>query len=248
MGQTKQKLRNKETTHGAWVTILHPTVVEILQTLDFDWLVLDMEHAPFDNRTIYEMIRAGNGLCDILVRLPGCDADIAKQVLDAGADGIVVPNILTSQMARKVKQMAKYPPEGTRSVAICRANQYGNDLETYYAKHNDNVIIVIMVEDKTILPAIPALVRESDADVVLIGPYDLSASMGIPGQFSNPELRTAIARIREITEPECAPGIPIASADAWLATEYREEGFRFIACGQDTELLKFGARVAMPAQ
>jgi len=251
MGFTKAKLNNGETTLGAWITIPNPIIIEILQYHQFDWLALDLEHAPFDNKIIYEMVRANNSRCDILVRLPTTRNEaIIKQALDAGADGIIFPNVTTIADAQTISSCTKYPPDGARSMAICRANNYGRNIANHYLKHNNKVITVIMIENEYASAHVHDLAVSAGADAVLIGPYDLSASLGISAQFSNQKFRDTIIHIKESVESisikRCAPGIHVASVDPELVAEYRKMGFRFIACGLDTEMLRFGAKNAIP--
>jgi len=245
MGRTKELLKKGETAHGAWITIPHPAIVELLQNMRFDWLALDLEHAPFDNRTIYEMVRASNGHADILARLPSCDPDIAKQVLDAGVNGIIVPCVETPEQAKAVFDMAHYPPDGKRGMGLCRANGYGAGLANYHHKHNEQVITVIMIETLAGARKVDMLAFESRADAILIGPYDLSSSMGIPAQFKNPKFTDAVKAIKGLLGDKCAPGIHVANVDPELVAEYRDDGFQFIACGLDSQMLRFGASNAV---
>jgi 2-dehydro-3-deoxyglucarate aldolase len=247
MGRTKEKLRAGEPVLGAWIMIGHPTVAEILAGEGFDWLAVDMEHTSTTVRTLHELALAVKGsAADLLVRLSGHDPQMAKVVLDTGADGIIVPSINTPDQARQAVAMAKFPPEGTRGASLCRAADFGRNFGGYYRCHNENVLVVCMLEHIDAVENVDTILATPGIDATFIGPYDLSASMGLPGQTDHPDVlqtqRTLLAAGRRHGVPS---GIHVVPVDGAEVRRRIDEGFRFIACSIDTEFLLYAARTVL---
>lgn len=246
MGNTKRKLRHGEVVLGGWVMIGHPSVVEIMAGAGFDFLGVDMEHTSIDVRQFHELALAAKGTgCDLLARLPSCDADLAKKVLDLGAAGVIVPSVNTPELARQAVAMAKYPPEGIRGAALCRAADFGRDFAAYFARHNDDVLVVVMLEHVDAVGGARDILATPGIDAALIGPYDLSASMGLPGKLDDPEVRAAQQTILDACVERGVPaGIHVVQADPEQLKQRIEQGFRFLPYGIDTEFLIAGCRTA----
>jgi len=244
LGDTKNKLRRGEAVLGGWIMIGHPTVAEILAGEGFDWLGVDMEHTSIDVRTFHELALAVKGTgVDLLTRLPGHDAQLAKLLLDSGADGLIFPSVNTAAQAKEAVAMAKFPPEGSRGASLCRAADFGRNFDDYYRQHNDRVLVVCMLEHVDAVANLDAILATPGIDATFIGPYDLSASMGIPGQTDHVDVRNAQQTIVEA----CArhgvpPGIHVVKIDSAELSRRRQQGFRFIACGIDTAFLMAGCR------
>lgn len=247
MGRTKQKLGSGELALGAWIMIGHPTVAEVYVNEGFDWIAVDMEHAATDIRTFQDIAVAVNGSgCDLLARLHSCDAVQAKQVLDAGADGIIVPLVNSPECAREAVSIASFPPRGIRGAAFSRASDFGRRFADYYAGHNDNVIVVIMLEHADALEDLDGILATPGLSAVLIGPYDLSASMGLAGQLDHPEVRGAQQKILHACRRHNVPaGIHVVPVDPERLQQRIDEGYRFVACSLDTELLIHGCRTLL---
>jgi 2-keto-3-deoxy-L-rhamnonate aldolase RhmA len=143
MGRTKEKLQRGRTALGGWLMIGHPTVAEVLAGEGFDWLGVDMEHTGTGVREFYEIVRAvkGSGV-DVLARLPSCDPVLAKLVLDAGAQGIIVPSVDSADQTSQSVAMAKFPPHGFRGASLCRATDHGRNFAEYFANHHREVLVV----------------------------------------------------------------------------------------------------------
>ena len=244
MGRTKEKLARGEVTLGGWVMIGHPTVAEVLAGEGFDWIGVDLEHTSTDLRAFHQIALALKGTaCDLLARLHSCDPVLAKLVLDAGADGIIVPSVNTAEEARRAVSMAKYPPQGIRGAALCRAADFGRNFEAYYRQHNDRVIVVVMLEHIQAVENADAILAVPGIDAALIGPYDLSASMGMPGHTTAAEALDAQMRILEACRRHhVPPGIHVVAVDPGQLQARIEQGFRFIPCGLDTEFLIYASR------
>ena len=250
MANTKQKLRRGEPVLGGWVMIGHPAVVEIMAGEGFDFLGVDMEHTSIDVRQFHELALAAKGTeCDLLARLPSCDADLAKKVLDLGAAGVIVPSVNTPELARQAVAMAKYPPEGIRGAALCRAADFGRDFHEYFCGHNDNVVVVVMLEHVEAGRNAGAILATPGIDAALIGPYDLSASMGLAGRLDDPEVRAAQQTILDACREQGVPaGIHVVRPDPAEVEQRINQGFRFLACGIDTEFLIAGCRAMLASR
>lgn len=244
MGITKQKLRNDEPALGAWVMINHPASAELMAGAGFDWIAVDMEHTGIDLPGLENIARAVNGTgVDLIVRLPACDPDFTKRVLDIGAEGIIVPNVNTPELARRAAEMARYPPEGMRGTSLVRAAGYGRNFADYVRHHNENVLVAVMIEHIDAVENIDAILSTPGVDATFIGPYDLSASMGIPGQIDRPEVREAQSRVLEACRRHrVPPGMHVVPVDPQQIRERIDAGFRFIACSIDTQIIMDGCR------
>ena len=180
----KNKLKNNVLTIGSWVTIAHPSVVEIMATAGFEWLVVDMEHTSIDlyqAQILISVIQAKN--LKALVRVAKNEEVIIKKVLDIGADGIIVPMIKTKDEAKKAVGHAKYPPFGSRGVGLFRAQNYGVSFSEYQNFIKNDLVIIAQIEHIEAVKNIDEIIDVDGIDGVIIGPYDLSASMGMPGEY-----------------------------------------------------------------
>jgi len=247
MGSTKKKLESDEAALGAWIMIGHPTVAEVYAGEGFDWIAVDMEHTATDIRAFHEIAVAVKGSgCDLLARLHSCDAVQAKQVLDAGANGIIVPLVNSPECARKAGSIASFPPHGERGAAFSRASDFGRNFRSYFDSHNDNVIVVIMLEHVDALANLDGILETPGLSAVFIGPYDLSASMGLAGQLDHPDVRAAQQQILDACRRHGVPaGMHVVPVDPEQVQQRIEEGYRFIACSMDTELLIHGCRAML---
>lgn len=247
MGRTKEKLRNGEPVRGGWIMIGHPSVAELMAGEGFDFLGVDLEHTTIGIDGFHRSALAVKGTgVDLLARLPANDPVIAKQVLDAGASGIIVPNVNSIEEARRAVGMARFPPAGFRGASFCRASDLGRDFDRYFARHNDEVLVVVMLEHVDAVKNADAIVATQGIDATLIGPYDLSASMGRPGALDHPDVRAAQQTILEACRRHGVPaGIHVVAVDAAQVEERVRQGFRFLACSIDTEFILAGCRAVL---
>lgn len=244
MANTKEKLRSGQPALGGWIMIGHPTVAEAMSGEGFDWLCVDMEHTASDVGVFYEIARAVSGRgVDLVARLHSCDPVLAKLVLDAGATGIIVPSVNTPEEAARAVAMAKFPPEGFRGASLCRAADHGRNFSEYFAQHNQNVLVVVMLEHIDGVRRADEILAVPGIDAVLIGPYDLSASMRLAGQLEHPDVVAAQQAILEACRRHGVPaGIHVISTDPDAVRQRIEAGYRFIACGLDTMFIMQGCR------
>lgn len=231
----KRRILKNELTLGSWITIGHPNVAEILANAGFDWLVIDIEHNPIDPAMIQTLILTiqSKGV-KAFVRVSKNEEVVIKQVLDAGADGIIVPMVCSKEDAIQAVNYAKYPPIGKRGVGLARAQQYGSQFEEYKQWVNDGLVIIAQIEHIDGINNLEEIISVPGIDGTIIGPYDLSGSMGMPGEFEKPVVKEALKRYIDICQKHSFPmGFHVVNADPAKIQEKIEEGYRFIAYGTD---------------
>ena len=231
----RKRLNRGDLLVGPMVCLSAPEVVEILCSAGFDWLFLEAEHAPVSPQALqHMMIAARDTPC--VVRLPNHDEIWVKRVLDMGAAGVIVPQVNTAEQARNAVRFAKYAPVGQRGVGVSRAHGYGYAVVDYIARANDDTAVIVQAEHIDAVRNIEAITDVPGVDAVLIGPYDLSASMGKMGQVNDPEVVEAINVVaRTAKRKNLKLGFFGVSADS--VKPYIENGFTLIAAGVDTMLL-----------
>ncbi|HVU07046.1 MAG TPA: aldolase/citrate lyase family protein [Verrucomicrobiae bacterium] len=249
MNNIKSKLLTKTPVLGGWLMTGSPNIGEIMADAGFDFIVVDMEHTPTNGEGFYQIILSAKGTgCGVFARLASCDPVAAKQVLDMGAAGIIVPSVNSPDEAAQAVAMAKFPPEGIRGASFCRASGFGHYFQEYFQQHNKEVLVVIMLESIVALRQIEAILSTPGIDAALIGPYDLSASMGLAGKLDNPDVVKAQQRIlSECSRKGIPAGIHVVSVDPNEVLRRVNEGFRFIACGMDTLFIREGCRQVLQA-
>jgi len=233
----KSKLKNNELTIGSWVTIGHPSVIEVLAQADFDWLTIDMEHTTIDYSMAQTLISTiqSNGMA-ALVRVSKNDEVYIKRVLDAGADGVIVPMINSAEDARKAVEYVKYPPEGKRGVGLYRAQKFGlnNGFENYKKWLSENSVIIAQIEHIDAVNNIEEIITTPGIDGVIIGPYDLSGSMGVPGEFEDIRVKSALTKYEKACKEKNFPmGFHVIEPQAELLQEKINSGYRFLAFSTD---------------
>jgi 2-dehydro-3-deoxyglucarate aldolase len=231
----RARLRSGERLVAPLVTLNSPAAVELLAEVGFDWLFIDAEHSPLDAAQMQALMQAA-GATPCVVRLSASDELHVKRALDIGAAGIIAPQVNSVAHARRIVQAAKYAPAGQRGLGIARAHRYGLRVREYMQDANNETAVIVQAEHPDAIAHIRDIVRVDGVDGVLIGPYDLSASLGRPGAVDHPEVREAIARVHEACRDAGIPiGIFGVTADA--VRPYIEQGFTMIVAGVDTVLL-----------
>jgi 2-dehydro-3-deoxyglucarate aldolase len=234
MNNLKSRLRNRETVIGTIVTLSSPVVAELLSEVGFDWLFVDVEHSPLDWQAAQTLLQAAR--CPCVVRVPLCDEISIKKALDIGADGIIVPQVNSRAEAERAVRYAKYPPQGTRGVGIARAHGYGPRFQEYVSRANDEITVIVQAEHIEAVNHIHEIVGVEGIDAMLVGPYDLSASMGKAGQVTDPDVRRAISRVKAECDA-CNMPLGIFGATPEAVKPYINAGYSLIAVGIDTTLL-----------
>lgn len=237
--QLKSKLTQSELTIGSWITLGHTAIAEIMASAGFDWLVLDMEHSVLELSEIQNIIQVLDGKqCPAIVRLTSNHPDQIKRVMDAGATGVMVPMIKSAADAEAAVQAVYYPPHGSRGVGLARAQGYGASFPAYQKWLADHAVIVAMIEHIDAVEAIDEILAVPDIDAYIIGPYDLSGSMGMPGQLDHPNVAEAINRILEAGKKAAKPGgIHVIEPDPDAIQARIQSGFNFLGYSLDIRIL-----------
>ncbi len=224
---------------GSWITISHPSVAEILANAGFDWLVVDMEHSSISITGAEELIRIIHlsGL-PALVRVGEINSNILKRVMDAGASGVIVPMVNNAEQAKKAVAAIKYPPKGQRGVGLSRAQGYGTIFNEYRKWVNTSSAVIVQIEHILAVENIEDILNVEEVDGFIVGPYDLSASLGIPGEFDHPDMVAAFNVIKDTMQKGLKPGgFHVVMPDVELALNKLDEGYTFLAFGVDFTFL-----------
>ena len=182
----KAKLKGRERLFGGWVSYSEPSITETFARAGFDFIAIDMEHAPISLEQAQRIIAACQSegvLC--LPRPVSHSNDWFKPLLESGADGLIVQMVNTPKEVAAIISHLKYPPLGGRSYGVNRAQAYGFDFDSYIESWNETSSLIIQVESIEAVNNIDKLLDFEEVDGVMVGPYDISGSMGVPGQTSH---------------------------------------------------------------
>lgn len=235
----KSYLRTGKVSIGSWITTGHPAIAEIMAKSGFDWLAIDMEHSAI---TLYQAFQLTQVISltgvTTLVRVSKNDHNTIKQVMDMGVDGVIVPMVNTERDAFNAVSAVKYPPEGNRGVGLARAQGYGLEFEKYRSRVNKDSIVVVQIEHIEAIENLEKILSVKGVDASIVGPYDLSASLGYPGEFDKKIVKEAIARYLKICNSLNKPvGFHVIGPEAEKVNNKIKEGFRFIGFSLDTLFL-----------
>jgi 2-dehydro-3-deoxyglucarate aldolase len=217
----------------------------MMAAVGFDWLFIDAEHAPLEPFHMQALLQAA-AATPCVIRLPvGEDVPI-KKALDIGAAGIIAPQVNSVEHARRIVQSAKYAPLGQRGLGIARAHGYGLKVREYMQVANEDTAVIVQAEHRDAVDRIREIVGVEGIDGVLIGPYDLSASLGRPGAVDHPEVVDAIDHVRAACADARLP-IGIFGLTPEAVQPYIAKGFTMIVVGVDTVLMAQAAGVMLKA-
>jgi 4-hydroxy-2-oxoheptanedioate aldolase len=235
----KAKLKSGESQIGLWLAMADAYSAEICAGSGFDWLLLDGEHSPLDLRTMLAQLQAVAPYAShAVVRPPAGDPVLIKQMLDIGAQSLLIPMVETAEQAEMLVRATRYPPLGFRGVGagIARAARWGR-LEGYLEQANDEVCLLLQVETRKGLDNLDRIAAIDGVDGVFLGAADLSASLGYIGQPQHPEVVKAISTaIARILAKGKAPGL--LATDENVASGFLAQGAQFVAVGVDVLLLQ----------
>lgn len=236
--QFKQALAEGRVQIGLWQALASPYTVEICAGAGYDWLLLDAEHAPNDIPLLVSQLQAMKGSeSHAIIRPPIGETHVIKQLLDIGAQTLLIPMVESRAMAESMVRAVRYPPHGVRGVgaALARASAF-NRIPDYLQTANAEICLLLQVESRAGLDNLDAIASTDGVDGVFIGPSDLAADMGHLGKPGHPEVQAAVeAAIARIRSHGKAAGILIG--DLALAKRYQELGASFIGIGNDVTLL-----------
>ena len=242
----RKRLLGGDVLVGTLITIPSAEVAEIMAGVGFDWLFIDTEHSPFNAHAAQTILQAAGQNCPCVVRVPANDEVWIKKALDIGADGIIAPQVNSAADAEAIVRMCKYPPDGTRSVGIGRAHQYGLGFNQYMERANDETAVILQAETAQALENITEIVKVSGIDAIFIGPYDLSASLGKMGQLTDPEVKQAIQTIAEACK-KAGVRLGIFGATAEAVEPFIQQNFTLLAIGTDGLLMAQTAKEILKA-
>lgn len=245
----KQKIAARELAVGSWVALPHPAVVEMMCGAGFDWIAVDLEHSAITLAEAEALIRVidGRGRAP-LVRLTSNDAMQIKRVMDSGAHGVIVPNVRSRDDVLGAHRAMHYPPRGTRGVGLARAQGYGASFQRYREWLDRSAVLIGQIEHVDALGRLDEIFGSEELDAFLVGPYDLTASMGIAGQFEHPDFTAALAEIRRVAEARGKlAGIHVVEPQPEELRRRVEEGYRLIAYSVDFRMIDEACRRGLRA-
>ena len=253
MNKLKKALRDNKITLGTWIQIPHPSIVEIIAhncNGKLDWMCIDMEHGAIGIESMTNLIRTIES-CDItpIVRIPKNDYIWIHRSLDAGAKGLVIPMVNSGQEASEAVSEALYPPFGNRSFGYSRANLYGADFDDYVKKANDEISIIVQIEHINAINELNYILSIPGIDGTFVGPYDLSGSLGVPGDFENEKYQKALTTYISKSHTHSIPmGIHIVRQDLEKVKFVKSVGYNMIAIGTDAVFLEEKVKEVMRSE
>jgi 2-dehydro-3-deoxyglucarate aldolase/4-hydroxy-2-oxoheptanedioate aldolase len=244
----RRRILAGETLFGAWADVGSPLATEIAASTGYDWCVIDMEHGSATEADVLALLLAIEaGGAAALVRPPSGERLRIGRALDLGAAGVVVPQLHSAAEAAEAVTFLRYPPDGRRGVALrTRGGRLGTLGHTEIRSINEKLVGIVQIESPGALREVDAIAATDGVDVLFVGPADLSHSLGIPGQFSNPEYLAALdAVVAACRRHGKASGILLYDHAAF--GPHLERGFRFVGVGSESNFVAVGARAALDA-
>jgi len=235
MATLRDKIETGKPSIGSWIQLGDESLVEMMATGPFDWLCIDLEHTTISIEHAGRIIRVADlAGCPVLVRLSSHDPAQIKRVLDAGVTGIIAPMVNTAEEAEAIVSAATYPPKGTRGVGLARAQDYGVGFPEYMKRMDRDLVCIMQVEHIDGVDNLEEILAVDGVDGFFIGPYDLSASLGCPGEFDHPEMVNAMSRVAEVVKrPEVLAGVHVVEPEPERLERMIGAGYRFIAYASD---------------
>lgn len=235
MQSLKNKIKERKLTIGSWISFSYPPICEMMAKTGFEWLAIDMEHTGIDFCDAQQLIQiidlAG---CVPLVRVGENNPLIIKRVMDAGAHGVIVPMVNTKEEAQMAVEAVYYPPFGTRGVGLFRAQNYGLGFEEYKEWAKNESIVILQIEHTKGVENLEEILAVEGVDGFIIGPYDLSGSLGFPGNFDHPSVLGALNEVeRVMISSSKVGGYHVVHSNHDELLRRIDQGYRFIAYGDD---------------
>lgn len=253
--EIRKKIKNNEPSIGSWLQLPSADVAELMAKSGYDWLAVDMEHASFGPSVLPDIFRGIEcGGCAPFARLPEAGKVWIKAALESGAQGLIFPMIESAAQLAHAIDLSTYPGQdfwrepGTtatayRGVGFCRANDFGKNFDSYRMGRAKDIFLVAQIEHIGAVEQIDAILSHKRLDAILVGPYDLSGSMGITGQFDHPDFQAAMTRIASACKKfGTVMGCHVVEPDPQALAKEISRGSRFIAYGIDSVFLWNAAR------
>lgn len=243
----KSRLAAGDVCIGCWLALGSAAVADVLAGAGFDALIIDHEHGPHDVAAALAQMRAAAAAeTTILMRVPSHDPIHVRQALDAGVEGLLIPNVVSAAEAEAMVAACRYPPQGQRGLGhrVIRASDFGREAAEYLASANDRLAIICQIESADAIDNVAAIGAVDGVDALFVGPADLSASIGKPGAFDDAEVQALIARAEErILESGMPLGGVLYGTNS--ARSLLDKGYRLIVPVGDVALLRDGARAVL---
>jgi len=232
-------------TIGSWLQLPSPEVAEIMGRAGYDWVAVDMEHGLFTRSGLADICRAIElGGAAPFARVAEASKNEIKGALEAGAQGLIFPMIESRAQLDEAISWALYPDRGgSRGVGFCRANLYGKQLAAYREGVAGDLILVAQIEHIRAVGELPRILEHPRLDAIMVGPYDLSGSMGLTGRFDHPDFIAVMQRVQDACA-RCGAnmGVHVVEPDPTELARRVQQGYRFIAYGIDAVFLWQGAQ------
>lgn len=237
---SRQKLAlQRAPAFGAWTSLSHPSITEMLAASGVHFVGIDLEHSAIGLEPAQQIIvaaQASGAAC--LPRVASHNGEQIRRLLDAGADGVIVPDVSTPAQVEHIIQWCKYPPLGRRSFGVARAQQYGMAFDRYVATWNTESTILIQIESIQAVQKIDDLLAFPAVDGVMVGPYDLSGSLGIPGQLEHARVTDACAQvIAACQRRQKACGTQLVDPTLGSVEAALRSGYTFVVLASDVFIL-----------
>ena len=239
-----ERVRTAKPTRGTFLNLGSPLVAEVCALAGFDWLLVDLEHGAGGEDALVGQILAGaaHGV-PVVARVESSERIRVGHVLDLGALGVMFPRLDTPEEVTSALGHLWYPPRGDRGVAgYNRARSFGGDARSS-SEVNDAILGIVQIESVTALEHVEAIAAIEGVDVLFIGPADLSASLGVPGQLDSAPFRAALERVAQAASG-AGKAAGILTGDPAAAAWYHDHGFSFVSVASDSALLRAAAQRA----
>lgn len=238
----RQALEKDKPSIGSWMQIPNSSVAEIMGQAGYDWVAVDLEHGSIGVQDLPDLFRALElGQTLPLARLAHGHTKDCKQALDAGAGGVIVPMVESASQLEKVRDACRWPPAGIRGVGFSRANLFGKHFAAY-AEEAQAPLLVAMIEHVRAVDNLAEILQVPGLDAIMVGPYDLSASLGLTARFDHVEFEATMQRIRTLSrEHRIAFGVHVVMPEPAALAQRIAEGCRFIAYSIDAVFLNMAS-------
>ena len=235
----KKRLRSRKKVFGGWTSVGHPAIAEMFTRSGVDCITVDMEHSSTSLGEAQQIITASQGRgVPCLARVSSHNGEQIRRLLDAGADGILVPNVAREEEVARIVDWFLYPPEGKRGFGVGRAQGYGFDFAKYTSGWNRQGVLILQIESIEGVEAAENLLNHPAVDGAMVGPYDISGSLGIPGQIDHPLVQKACAKVIEACRKQgkaCGTQI-VEPTESKVKTAFAR-GFTFVILASDVFIL-----------
>ena len=237
----RKKLKRKHSI-GSWIQIPSPSLAEIFGSQGYDWTAVDMEHGPISLESLTDLFRAiENGGSLPFTRVFDLNLENCRRILDAGAAGLIFPQIKNANQLKNLILGCQYPPAGNRGVGFSRANRFGQNFKKQIK--NFKPFMVAMIENKEAIQNLDKILQVEGLDAIFIGPYDLSASINVLAKFKSKKFQNILKQILIKSKKYKIPcGIHLVTPDKLDLKKKIKDGYKFIAYSMDTVILREGIK------